>query len=654
VPKYTLYIVLLVVIITRQADAQVVDTSKAINSWQLMHNYSRFEDVELDTSLHDLHIDFNPIYRNGFSYETLGIIGSAAQNHDLFNRPGTSGFLFGNSLYPYMGNPDRTIFYNTRKPYTQIIYSNILGNDWNEETIRFLHTQNMDPFTNIGIDFEVLAGNELYTNQSTRVTKFTLFGSRAKEKYSAFGTFHFNKFNNLENGGITNPDNFRNGTEQDNFRYPVNLAEAKSTYTNLQLFYTQKFTIAEKRYFTDSLGVTTDSGKNISFNHQILAERNRRTYEDHVSLTATSMFYDNFYYFKENVKDSVMHDKITNTFQLILGDPYTDKLSARIYAGHEFSRYGQRSPDPYTMITELDTLIALPLYIDTTFKDTAAVVFDNHFYNDVFVGFHLAGPPEKPWYWNVDGKYYLAGYYRNNFTANATFSRQVFKTYRLGLRGNIENRNVSYFHNHYSSAFYRWDNDFKASQLIRGEAFLTNAAERFEAVASTGVWTNYLYWDENALPAQADRTIYILSGRIRKHFKVGGFNSVNQVLLQYTTADDIIRVPNVALKTSDYWEQEVFKGALMFQVGFDLYITTRYMGNAYMPATGVFYLQNEEIIGGYPFVDLFLGIKIKRTRIFASYNNGLAGIISNNYFSAAAYPTKPGFFRFGLAWTFYD
>jgi hypothetical protein len=648
------YTVLLLLGLSTQVQGQVVDTSRNINSWKLMHNYSRFEDTEMDTTLYDLHLDFNPLYRNGFSYEYLGILGSAAQNHDVFARPGTSSFLFGSSLVPYMADPDRTVFFNTRSPFTEITYSNILGVEWNEETVSFLHTQNMDPFSNIGIDFELLSGKELYINEETRATKFTLFGSSAKEKYAAFGTFHFNRFNNEENGGLQDPDAFLQDALDDLWLYPVKRNNARSSYSRMQAFYTQKFTITAKEYFTDSLGVTTDSGKNFSFNHQLMAERNKRYYEDDVSLETLPGLYDNFYYFQEEIKDSVAYDKITNTFQFILGDPYTDQLSARIYAGHEFSRYGQRSPEPTLVFSHYDTISQEPLQLDSAFRDSANTVFQNNYFNDVFVGFHLAGPPKRPWYWNVDGRYYLAGYFRNNFTANATFSRQVFKTYRLGLRGNIENRNVSYYHNHYSSAFFKWDNDFRASQLIRAEAFLTNSEQRFDATISTGVWTNYLYWDENALPAQYDNTIYIISGKFFKHFKVSGFNSRNQLLVQLSTADEVLRLPLVAVKTSNYWEQVLFKGALTAQIGIDFYITTPYNGNAYMPATGIFYLQNGTTIGGFPYADAFVGVRIKRTRIFFSYNNGLAGIAGNNYFTAAEYPTKPGFFRFGLAWTFYD
>ncbi len=648
------YIILLVGLFPHKAAAQIVDTSKMINTWKLMHNYSRFEDTELDTSLFSLHLHYNPLNRNGVAYEHLGILGHAAQNIYLFDRPGPGHFLFGRSMQPYLANPDRTIFYNTRTPYTEIVYSNILGVQWNEETVRFLHTQNMDPFTNIGLDFELLSGKELYTNEESRVSKFTLFGSRAKQKYSAFGTFHFNRFANRENGGIESPVSFRNDSLSDEFLYPVRREEALSGYTKMQLFYTQKLMLSEKRTFTDTLGVKTDSGRNVSLNHQLIVDRNSRFFEDQVPLSQLPDFYDNFYYYHERVKDSASLNEVTNTFQLVLGDPYTDKLSARVYAGHEFSRYGQVSPDQFQVFSRFDTLSYEPLVLDSVYKDTAAAIMNTRSFNELFVGFHLAGPPQEDWYWNLNGKYFVAGYFRNNFTLNAIFSRAVFNNYRLGLRGNIENRNVCYFHNHYSSAFFRWDNDFKASQLIRGMAFLTNPEQGFDAELSLGVWTNYLYWDENALPAQYNREAYIISGKFSKQFKVSGFNSHNRVLIQYTTAEEVLRLPLLALKSSNYWEQVLFKGALTAQIGIDIYITTPYRGCAYMPATGVFYLQNEETLGGYPFADAFLGIRIKRTRIFASYNNGLAGIVGNNYFTAAGYPTKPAFFRFGLAWTFYD
>ncbi|MFC2090767.1 putative porin [Bacteroidota bacterium] len=628
--------------------AQVIDTTISINTWLLMHNYSRFEDTKLDTTMFALHKDTNPLYRNGWAYETIGVLGNAAQNLHYLDRPSLSTFLFGRTTTPYMATPDRTIFYNTRKPFTEITYSNIPGFDWSEETIRFLHTQNMDPFSNIGIDLELLSGKELFDNEDSQVTKFTLFGSRAKDKYSAFGTFHFNRFNNKENGGLVSPEAYRADSLEDKWNYPTRLSEASSGYTNIKLFYTQKFTITEKLYSTDTLGVTTDSGSNLSFNHQLMVERNVREYTDRMPVTLVSDFYDNFYYHVRDIKDSAIQDQIINTFQFILGDPYTDPLSARVYAGHEFARYGDRYPHLFQTFSHYDTISQTPLM-----KDTSEVAFTNDFSNELFVGFHLSGPPENLWYWNVDAKYYLAGYYRNNFNANATFSRQVFVATRLGLKGSIENRNVSFFHNNYASAFFRWNNDFKASQVIRGEAFLQNDDKGLEFRASSGIITNQIYWDHQALPAQYEKLIYVMTGQMSAKLSVAGFTSINRLLVQYTSASDIIRLPLAAFKSSNYYETSFFKGALIAQAGIDFYITTPYLGNKYMPATGIFYLQDRETVGGYPYTDVYLALRIKRTRLFGSFNNGF-GLLNSNHFTTAGYPLKSGFARIGLSWTFYD
>jgi hypothetical protein len=635
--------------------AQVIDTTQRINTWMLMHDYSRFEDVTLDTTAFGLHTRFNPMFRNGTFYEHVGILSHAARNIDFFSRPQINHFLFGASLNPYLDNPDRTIFFNTRTPYSEIVYSNIIGVQWNEETVNFLHTQNMDPYTNIGIDFEILSGKELYVNEESRMTKITLFGSRARDDYSAFGTFHYNNSNNRENGGLKDIREFTRDTiGQDPFFYDVQLENASSGFRNLNLFYTQKYMLLEKVRHTDTLGNTTVTGRNVALSHQLKAERNTRFYTDDSDSATVADYYGNRYYMTNEVMDSVVEDRISNTFQVILGDPYTDKLSARIYAGHEFTRYGQLSPENNQYFSRFDTLSQDPLQLDSVFRDTTWAVFNRQSFNELFVGFHMAGPPESKWYWYVDGKYYLAGYYRNNFTANATFARTISDALRLGLRGGIRNRNVSYYHNRYSSAYFQWNNDFNPSQFIHGEAFITSANGFLDVNVTTGLLTNYLYWDEQALPAQYDQPIYIASGKLKSHVAAGGFHTVNQLLVQYSTADQVLNLPLAALRTSNFYKRAFFDSALIAELGFDLQITTQYYASAYMPATGQFHLQNDRLIGGYPFLDVFLAIRIKRTRIFGSLNNSLSPLMGRKYFSTYGYPGKPLYFRFGLAWTFYN
>jgi len=158
------------------------------------------------------------------------------------------------------------------------------------------------------------------------------------------------------------------------------------------------------------------------------------------------------------------------------------------------------------------------------------------------------------------------------------------------------------------------------------------------------------------MPVQMSKDLLIVSGSFKKHFIVSGYNSDTRILVQYTTAGDVLRLPPAAIYSSNYWNQSLFKGALIAQLGFDVYYTTKYYGNAYMPATGVFYLQDDRKTGGYPFLDAFFAWRIKRTRFFVSWNNLLSGptLLGNNYFSTYSYPMKPRNVRFGLVWTFYD
>jgi len=621
-----------------------------------MHNYTRFEETDLDTVLYQFHRSYNPIYEYGYSYEYLGIVGHAANHVDFFKRPGNDAFFFGNGWNPYLQTPDREVFFNTKKPYTEIAYTTIPVVDWREETISALHTQNINPYTNIGFKFNILSGKQLYTNEDTRSTRLSLFGSHAKDRYTIFGTFQFNDFKVEDHGGLENLNSFLKDSLETPWSYPMMLENAKSQYRNWSFFLTQKYNLFEAVTTTDSTGVTETRGKTFSLAHQLHFTRDLKTYRDVVNHANLAPIYDTVYYMGSSIKDSVTEDRLSNVFQLIIGDPYKDRLSARAYAGYNITRYGNLYPDRQEYLLRVDTITTNPLQTDSIFRDTVYAAFRTDWTHDVFVGFHMAGPTAGLWDWVIDGKYYLAGYYQNNFNATATFSRILGGAYHLGLRGTLKSENPHYLMDHYSSAFFEWNNDFKPVISGFGELFINESETNLDIRFSAGWISDFVYWNQDALPVQYDKDLLILSGSFQKHFILSGFNSDNRILLQYTTGNDILRLPLAALYSSNYWLQSLFKGALIAQLGFDVYYTTKYYGNAYMPATGVFYLQDKYKTGGYPFLDLFFEWRISRTRFFVSWNNLLSGptLFGNNFFTTYDYPMKPRNVRFGLVWTFYD
>ncbi|MCK4747280.1 MAG: hypothetical protein KAT15_09600, partial [Bacteroidales bacterium] len=478
----------------------------------------------------------------------------------------------------------------------------------------------------------------------------------ARNKYSFFGTFYYNDFKLEDHAGLEDLDAFLEGVEEQQWLYTMNLSNAKSHYKNISLFTTQKYNLVERQISTDTLGNTTTTGKTLSVSHQLLIERHVKDYRDVVTIDNLSPVYSNYYYVLSAAKDSASEDKLSNVVQLILGDPDYDKISARVFAGHEVRRFGHLSPVHWDVFSHLDTISEMPLQVDSIFSDTAEARFDTQYFNDVYIGFHLAGPTTGTWDWVIDGRYYLLGYYQNNFMVNATFSRRLREKADLGIRGSLELQKPHYFTNHYSSSFFQWDNDFPSLFKIRGEAFIRSEEIETDIRVGAAYLSNYIYWDQQALPQLHGNDLLILSGYFSRHFLLSGLNSENKVLVQYTTENNVLRLPLAALYSSNYWKQSLFKGALILDLGFDLYYTTKYKASSYMPATGIFHLQDEYDVGGYPFLDVFLAFRIARTRIFVSYSNLLHGIsfVGNNYFTTYRYPMKPRMIRFGLVWTFYD
>jgi hypothetical protein len=73
-----------------------------------------------------------------------------------------------------------------------------------------------------------------------------------------------------------------------------------------------------------------------------------------------------------------------------------------------------------------------------------------------------------------------------------------------------------------------------------------------------------------------------------------------------------------------------------------------------MPATGRFYRQDQTTAGEYPFINVFLNFKVKRTRVFVMFDHLNAGMLGSNYEMVPGYPMNIRMLRYGLSWTFYN
>ena len=95
----------------------------------------------------------------------------------------------------------------------------------------------------------------------------------------------------------------------------------------------------------------------------------------------------------------------------------------------------------------------------------------------------------------------------------------------------------------------------------------------------------------------------------------------------------------------------------LVELGADVRYFTEYDAPAYQPALSQFVLQPEENrvkIGGYPIVNVYANLHLKRTRIFVMMHHVNAGMGNRNSFLVPHYPINPRLLKLGVSWTFYD
>ena len=94
---------------------------------------------------------------------------------------------------------------------------------------------------------------------------------------------------------------------------------------------------------------------------------------------------------------------------------------------------------------------------------------------------------------------------------------------------------------------------------------------------------------------------------------------------------------------------------MYIQTGVTFKYFTAYNMNAYNPLLGEFYVQNQEELGAFPLIDLFINARVRQTRIYlkAEYINTIWSK-EYNYYSAPNYPYRDFVIRFGLVWNFFS
>ena len=284
----------------------------------------------------------------------------------------------------------------------------------------------------------------------------------------------------------------------------------------------------------------------------------------------------------------------------------------------------------------------------------------NRSLHDLYVYAGARGQYRKYLNWEAQARYSFLGYWQNDFSVDADLDVSFYpfkdKSEPIVLGGKFSTslKEPDWFSQHYYSNHYVWDNDFGKTSTTKVEAFLDIPKWRLEASFSYGLVNNYLYNDTLGVIRQHDGLINVMSGYVRKDFKLWKFHLDNKILFQYSSNRDVLPLPMLTFHMRYYLELEAVRNVLTVQIGADATMNTPYYAPAYNPALGTFQLQTRELIGYNPYIDVFLNMQWKRVNVFIKVINvGQGWPDGGNMFSAYHYIKPYRGFKVGIHWPFY-
>ena len=391
-----------------------------------------------------------------------------------------------------------------------------------------------------------------------------------------------------------------------------------------------------------------------SFIHTVNVDINRRKYISY-DTSQNEKYFEHNYLGKDSL-DVTKNFSIKNTVGIALREGFNKwaKAGLTVFASFEHRNF-----------TLTDTITGTPgRRIPTSHKE-----------NVLSIGGQLIKSQGKTLHYNVLGEIAMIGEDAGQFSVEGQgdLNFRLFNdTVRLEANAYIKNLNPTFYYRHFHSKHYWWDNDLSKIMRTRIEGKLSIDRWRTQLKAGVENITNYTYLDNtsvkytnndvasyknNMAVSQYSGSIQVFSATLRQDFKLGILHLDNEITYQKTSNATILPLPELVLYHDLYIRFGLAKRVLNIEMGADLRYFTQYYAPDYAPAIGQFYLQNPDTrykLGGYPLINGYINLHLKRTRIFVQMYNLLQRTGEKSYFLAPHYPLNPRILKVGLSWNFFD
>ena len=156
---------------------------------------------------------------------------------------------------------------------------------------------------------------------------------------------------------------------------------------------------------------------------------------------------------------------------------------------------------------------------------------------------------------------------------------------------------------------------------------------------------------------QETSNINVLTLQLKQDFILGPLNWENIITYQNASQKSVLPLPTLNIFTNLFLKFKIAK-VLTVELGGSMTYFTKYEAPDYLPQLSQFAIQengaSQVKIGGYPFIDVYANMHLKRARFFIAMNHINASSGSKDYFLTPHYPTNTRIMRVGVSWNFYN
>lgn len=635
-----------------------------LHAWKIDERFGEMTPVPVDTLMHGFQNSNDTGGPTGH-YTYLGNLGAPRISHVFFERKDASQFFFTDPYDFTVRKPGDIIYTDTKSPFTNLTYYKQGDGRYGEERFKAYFAVNVNRRLGFGFDIDYTYGRGKYQSQSTALFNGNLFAYYQGDKYDMHFSFINENLKVAENGGITDdryvtdPLGMAEGERTyETYNMPTNLSDIWNNNTGYHVFLTHRYNLG---FYRDVEAENDTTGRSefvpvTSFIHSVKVDINRRKYVSYDVQQNDEYFEHN--YLGTDSTDVTRHFSIKNTVGISLREGFNKWAKAGLTA---FMSFEHRS---FTMT-------------DTVPGDPRRRIATAHKENVLSVGGQLIKQQGKTLHYNVTGEVAVIGEDAGQFSVegNGDLNFRLFNdTVRLEAHAYIKNLNPTFYFRHFHSKHYWWDND-DLSKIMRTRVEGKLSIDRWRTQLSAGVEniTNYTYlgnasvgyaggnetvnYKNDVAVRQHSGNIQVFSATLKQDFKLGILHLDNEITYQKTSNSDVLPLPELVLYHNLYLKFALAKKVLKVEMGADMRYFTQYYAPDYAPAIGQFYLQNPETrykLGGYPMLNGYINLHLKRTRIFVQMYNLLQRQGEKSYFYAPHYPLNPRILKVGLSWNFFD